>query len=402
MKAHATRKATRRDSVAARPSSTVDRRSPLKVLLVDDSDADRMRMARILRSVFRDAEILEAEDGASAIETLSKRVVDLVLVDYRLPDMDGLEVVDHIGRAAPATAAILMTGQGNEKLAAEAIKRGAQDYLVKGRLDAGELEQTVRLALRSAQNKRQSSAMAQQLSRTHRELDHFVRALSHDMSANFMLLDHSFRQFKRSCDSGPLAGLSGNLAHVEACLRESKRYVDDLVLLAKTGSIQMEPDRVELDRVVAEVAFEQRELLAERGVQFLAQPGLPAVWCNEARVKQVLTNLVRNACRHGCDPRRPRIEVSRADAKPGDAADGRAWIQVWDNGPGIPAAKRDEIFLPGKRLPGAHEQGSGMGLAIVRKVIEHYGGSVTVADCPSGTAFEFSLPAAPEADSTSG
>jgi signal transduction histidine kinase len=249
--------------------------------------------------------------------------------------------------------------------------------------------------MRTARQRRQHASTVRQLHRTHDELDHFVRALSHDMSANFMLLDSSFRQLKRSCDEKPMAGLTKGLSHVEACLKESKRFVDDLVTLARTGSVQMEPTRVELAPLVAEVLFEQEELLAERGVHHEVDHGLPAVWCNEGRVKQVLTNLVRNAVRHGCDTQHPLLRIGRAQPPNAVAAPRFHWLCVYDNGPGIPPESREEVFLPGKRLAGAHCDGSGMGLAIVRKIVEHYGGTIFVdPSCEQGTGFILSLPVA--------
>lgn len=224
------------------------------------------------------------------------------------------------------------------------------------------------------------------------EMDHFVRALSHDMSANFMVLEDSLRRLKRSQQRNPLADLAENFAHVEACLRESKRFLDDLVLLGKTGSVDMQAELLELGPLVREVIFEQRALLDERRIRVVVAERLPAVWCNEVRLRQVFTNLIRNAAHHGCDARAPRIEVSQVAHAP-ENDESFVWLRVYDNGRGIPASARDEIFLPGKRLHGAHESGTGMGLAIVRKVVLHFGGTVLVdPTCEVGTAFLFSLP----------
>ncbi len=284
--------------------------------------------------------------------------------------------------------------------------------------------------------------------------DELVRALSHDMTAYFMLLDHSLQRLKDSAipheahaagvppaphaadryppepiepikalqpagtpeAATPLAEtlaqqFAEQFAHVEACLRESRRFLDDLVMLARTGGIEMAPSRTELSRVVQEALYEQRELLEQRGIQVTVDPDLPAVWCNAARAKQVLTNLIRNAAKHGCDAREPRIFVSRKrcqEPNPPQAneasADGANSVPdtffeslvVYDNGPGIPASAREEVFLPGKRLLGAHPDGSGMGLSIVRRIVEYYGGRVFVdPDVRVGTAIVFSLPAAP-------
>ncbi|MGH7139948.1 MAG: hypothetical protein ACREHD_29770, partial [Pirellulales bacterium] len=175
-----------------------------------------------------------------------------------------------------------------------------------------------------------SQPLLRRLEESERKLNHFVRALSHDMNANFMLLDHSFRALRRSYGRAPLEGLTDGFSHVEACLEQSRRFLEDLLTLARTGSITMEPGRVDVAKVVHEVLFEQRELIDERRIEVDVANDLPTVWCNEGRVKQVLTNLVRNAFRHGCDRDLPRIRMSSLPARDGD--DGFAWLSVHDNG----------------------------------------------------------------------
>ena len=227
-------------------------------------------------------------------------------------------------------------------------------------------------------------------------MDHFVRALSHDMSANFMVLEDSLRRLKRNHGRNPLSELSENFAHVEACLRESKRFLDDLVQLGKTGSVEMQAELVPLGPLVREVIFEQRSLLDERAIEVTVAVHLPTVWCNEVRLRQIFTNLIRNAARHGCAASSPRIAIEQVES-PASADPRFVWLRVFDNGRGIPAAARDEIFLPGKPLASAHQDGSGMGLAIVRKAIAHYGGTIFVDNaCHEGTAFLFSLPKSAE------
>ena len=246
-------------------------------------------------------------------------------------------------------------------------------------------------------------ALVRMLQKQNAEMEHLVRALSHDIAASFLLLESSFSRLKRRLgqserdDLGPLA------AHVEACLRESKRLLDDLVGLARTGTVEMEPARVDLQAVLDEVLFEQGELVEARRAQIEVLRPLPEVWCNRHRLKQVLTNLVRNALRHGCDRQHPRIAVSAeagSDAPspggPAGPAERFVVLRVHDNGPGIDPRHHEEIFLPGRRLPQAAPEGSGMGLAIVRKIAEHYGGTAQVdRHVRHGTAFLVRLPQPP-------
>ncbi len=244
-----------------------------------------------------------------------------------------------------------------------------------------------------------AQCLVQQLRRSREEMDHFVRALSHDMTANFMVLDGSFKRLKAALAAGDRKEQDRRIAHVDACLRESRRFLDDLVLLAKTGTVQMEPRSVEVGEVVDEVLFEQRELLTERGVEVDVHRPLLAVWCNPQRLKQVLTNLVRNAVKHGCDPRRPRMSISTdlEEDRTGPPSCPLVALRVQDNGRGIDSCYHEEIFLPGRRVSSYPEEGAGMGLAIVRKIAEYYGGSAAVdPSCPSGTALVVRFPISPE------
>jgi signal transduction histidine kinase len=251
----------------------------------------------------------------------------------------------------------------------------------------------------STELRRANERMVEQLRRAHEDLNHFVRALSHDMRANLFLVESSLAHLQRTLATSPSPGVDENLAHIAACLRQSRRLLDDLVELGRTGNVPVEPCRVELSAVVQEVLFEQRELIRQRGMQLDVRQPLPALWCNEDRLKQIVVNLVRNAIKHGCDPQQPRITIGAVESEESDNAPQRAGLggfYVQDNGPGIAPQFHKEIFLPGRRLANAAPDGSGMGLAIVQKIVDHYGGAVHVDPaCTAGSRFVVWLPVAP-------
>tara|TARA_B100000029_G_scaffold505120_1_gene585265 strand:- start:290 stop:964 length:675 start_codon:yes stop_codon:yes gene_type:complete len=220
-----------------------------------------------------------------------------------------------------------------------------------------------------------------------------MRELTHDINANFMVLRDSFDQLKQQVDENPLPRLMEGAAHVEACLLESKRLLDDLATLAKTGAVQMEPERVQLSDVVKETLFEQEELLKQREIMVYIGDAFPTVSCNRKRVKQVVTNLVRNAAIHGCDSQTPHIKIHCERIE----QDGVSFVKmvVHDNGAGIPLAMAEDIFEPGIQGNPREQEGSGMGLAIVRRIAEHHGGSAYVdRDVHDGTAIVITLPLA--------
>ncbi|MCL2622259.1 MAG: HAMP domain-containing histidine kinase [Planctomycetaceae bacterium] len=288
--------------------------------------------------------------------------------------------------------------------------------------------------------------------------DYLVRALTHDVGAHLMLLEFSFRKYDelvqrlitdaaalsaqavipehisnpdgrllRHDDAGDLAPAphkkrdsrhhkepatqptrlcltspssewtdSNEMAsHVTACLDEMKRFVNELISFTKTGVIDMEPSVVSIAKAAGEVLFEQRHLIEKRGIDVTVSSSLPTVFANPTRIKQVLTNLVRNAAIHGCDKVEPTIDIASEMMTNIASEDGAmACFSVRDNGCGIPLAESERIFEPGYRVPGNQNEGSGIGLAIVKKIACYYGGDVVCQSSYGSTTFSVMLPKA--------
>jgi signal transduction histidine kinase len=248
--------------------------------------------------------------------------------------------------------------------------------------------------------------MARQVHHAHQDLGHSLRALSHDLGANLMLLQGSFAQLKQSLvypaadvapgPEGSLRTLGARIAHVDACLTQSQRLLEDLAQLARTGSIEMESQQVELSAVIDEVLFEQSELFSQRNIEVTVDRPLPICRINRGRLKQVLTNLIRNAALHGCDQRQPQIVIAAREAD-GNGHGALTTLTIHDNGPALDRRLREEIFLPGRGFAKRGVPSSGMGLAVVREIVAHYGGSTFLdPNCEAGNRFVVQLPAADE------
>jgi signal transduction histidine kinase len=226
-------------------------------------------------------------------------------------------------------------------------------------------------------------------------------SLSHDLGATFMLLESSLSQLRKSLaevssDPSLQCRMDGQMAHVDACLEQSKLFVDDLGCLARGDQLEMTPTRVEPAAVIDQVLFEQNDLLYGRNIRVEISRPLPIVWCNESRLKQIITNLIRNAALHGCDPAQPQITITAIAPEPSESGDRLTGFRIHDNGPGIDQHRRDEVFLPGRRLDNSHSRGSGMGLAIVKDLAVHYKGKAYIdANCMQGTAFVVVFPKQP-------
>ena len=120
----------------------------IKILLVEDDEVDRMAVRRALKTAGVPVEMAVAVECKSAITTLSQQSFDCVLLDYRLPDGDGLALVQEIRGAGSKVPLIVLTGQGDEQIAVELMKSGASDYLAKSKVSPETLSRSVRNAVR--------------------------------------------------------------------------------------------------------------------------------------------------------------------------------------------------------------------------------------------------------------
>jgi diguanylate cyclase (GGDEF)-like protein len=131
----------------------------LSLLLIDDDAVDRKAVARAVKTLGTGYEMQEASSGRQGLELATGRTFDCVLTDYRLPDVDGLDLLVELRERLGATVPIVMlTGSGNESVAVEAMKRGAQDYLPKAQLGPESLSRVVSNAIEKCALQRRLAA----------------------------------------------------------------------------------------------------------------------------------------------------------------------------------------------------------------------------------------------------
>ena len=147
-----------------------------RFLIVDDDAVDRRLYSRLLSQLGpQPCHIEEAADGASALELLREGVFDCVLLDFVLPGMTGLEFLTLAAvDGEPPCAVVLVTGQGNEVTAVEAMKRGAQDYLVKDQVNASSLWRAMTQAITQVELRQRLAASLRDLTAANRGLEREV------------------------------------------------------------------------------------------------------------------------------------------------------------------------------------------------------------------------------------
>lgn len=131
-------------------------REPVRILVVDDDEVDRMAVRRVLRDTGLETDVREARNVESAREALRAGSFDCALVDYWLPDGEGVDVLHVAGEEEVTVPVIMLTGQGDEDLAVDLMKQGARDYIPKNALTAGRLSQSIRRILDLARAEREA------------------------------------------------------------------------------------------------------------------------------------------------------------------------------------------------------------------------------------------------------
>jgi signal transduction histidine kinase len=347
-----------------------------KICIIEDSQEDRELFRRyLLQDTDYHYSFFEEESGQRGL-TLCKTVQpDCILLDSSLPDIDGLEFLSQLADASGLVSfpVIMLTNVGDETIALRAMKRGAQDYLVKDEMTPGNLFRAIHNAIERSSMRRVVEQQRYALEQKNQEIEAFAYALAHDLRSPLRAIT-SFGQI-----------MGQEYSHVLD--EEGRKYVDIIVrsslqmdhlineLLNYTriehSAVYLKP--IALDYLLRRIVDTRRERIAELQATVIIADGLPTVEGETMLINQIFTNLLDNALTYRRSDVPPRIEVDWHKDGP------YAIICVIDNGIGIAAKHYDKIFHIFQRLHSNEEYaGTGIGLAIVKKATELMGGQIWV------------------------
>ena len=351
--------------------------APLRVLIIDDSEDDREAFRRMLSRGSTDYEVMEAASGEEGVRLYHEFQPDCILLDYSLPGRNGVAVLQEIRKTYPYAAAVMLTGQGSESVAVGVMKAGAQDYFTKDSVSRDALE-------RAMANAVSRQELASKLEQQRQSLEIFSRAMAHDLKEPLRTI-RSFGGIVLNSNtlSDEDRTLMGHVLRAAGSMEELIAAITRYTRLESQGHIA--PELVAMTGVVRQVKANLLRQIEASGAT-IVERNLATLPGDGSLLVQLLQNLVSNSIRYGVDAA-PVIEVSMAETEEGIE------LRVADNGPGVPAAFRDEIFKPFKRLVGREVEGSGLGLAICRRIAELHGATIRCEEAPGGGAlFVLSFP----------
>lgn len=351
------------------------------VLVVDDSPDDREAHARALRAATRFRyRIVEARDAEECLDCLrSFGMVDCVLLDYSLPGHDGLTVLRRILDHDRFQAVVMVTGQGDESVAVDALKEGAQDYISKGLVSPEVIERSVINAI-------DRSAMARRIALQQESLQTFADVLVHDLRSPLGVIQGAIGLLADGLPQDIGADNREFLDGIAKGADQMDRLILSLRAMSLAENTELEIEQVALDDLVARVRETLGTEIAKSGARLTQDAPLPQVRGSAPLLAQLLQNLVANGLKYNRSAE-PIVHVSAKETP-------ESWeVHVTDNGIGIDAADHDRIFEPFKRLhEGAEFDGTGLGLATCRRIAERHFGRLTCRSEPgAGSTFVLTL-----------
>ena len=344
------------------------------VLIVDDDRVDRTLVERLLGKHYA---LRQAADGASGLRALHEQKFECVLLDYLLPDSDGLQLLARMVEEYQG-AIVMLTGEGSEAVAALAMQKGAHEYVVKGQLDGELLRRVIESARLKATSRRK-------LQTQQTEFRHFAFTAAHDLRA-------PFRKIRTYCQMlGDSLGASYGepqraiVERIERSVVSLDALIEGLLLYARMGHCEKTVKDVDLSEALSQ-ALANLQMAIDEKHAVVESAGLPIVRGDPTALTLLLQNLVGNGIKF--NRREPRVSV-RASSEEG------YWIvSVGDNGIGIAARHLAHLFKPFERLNNRNEfEGVGLGLVTCQRIVESHGGKIRVdSELERGSTVTFTLP----------
>ena len=351
------------------------------ILNVDDYSPARYARTKVLAQAGFD--VKEAATGQEALRLASEWKPEVVLLDINLPDLNGMEVCQRL-KKNPATSGILVlhltassTSPGNM---VDGLNGGADSYLTEP-IEPAVLVATIRALLRAREAE-------ESLRRSNEELQQFAYMVSHELSEPLRMVS-TYTQLLANRYAEKLDQTADDyIAITVGAAKRMQSFVQDVLNYSAAGAPDDLFELVSAEAVLAKALFELQLIVKESGAIVTHDP-LPTIPGNEGRLVRLFANLIGNSIKYR-RAETPRIHISA-----------REWDGFWqfafrDNGIGINPEYWERIFTVFKRLHGSEYPGSGVGLALCKRVVENHGGTIWLESAEGeGSTFYFTIPQLP-------
>lgn len=367
----------------------------ITILVADDEPGMRRGAVRTLQNFSITAHgfdgpigfrLLEAETGLATIATLAAGGCDLVLLDYKFPDLTGLDVLNRIREEKWDLLAVMMTAYASLEVAISATRNGAFDFLAKP-FTPDELQAMVRKCAISLLHQRRARQLEAE---KHQVRFQFLSVLAHELKAPLNAVDGYLRLIDDRANGGNLAEYDSMVKRSLIRIDGMRKLIFDLLDLTRIESGQKQRCLAEVE--VGEVARQAIEnfqpAAAGRGITItLETAAMRPCYSDASELEIIFSNLISNAIKYNRDGGKVAVRLARE----GDHLS----IAVTDTGIGLSVAEQSRLFGEFVRIRNRKNrgiEGSGLGLSILKRLADLYDGEVKVASEPDvGSTFTVTL-----------
>lgn len=235
--------------------------------------------------------------------------------------------------------------------------------------------------------------LIEELEAKNAELERFTYTVSHDLKSPLITIRGFLGFLKEDTRTGNIARLDADIKRISDATERMQTLLNDLLELSRVGRLINKPEEIVFNEVVTEALELVHGRISQRGIAVSVAENLSSVYGDHPRLVEVMQNLIDNAAKFMGDQPSPRIEIGQKGHM-----NGMPVFYVKDNGIGIPAEFMDNIFGLFNKLD-ARSEGTGVGLALVKRIIEFHQGKIWAESEPrKGATFYFTLPAASKSD----
>ena len=373
---------------------------PPDILVVDDTPENLRLFGQILSGEYK---VRLVPGGNEALAAIHSTPPDMILLDIMMPEVNGYQVAE-ILRDDPNTSKIpiiFISALDNVESKLQAFELGGVDYVTKPFQEREVLARIkTHLALRRLQQELQAAnaTLAQQvdeLDARNQELDAFAHTVAHDLKNPLGSIYLSTLMIVENYASIPQAEqftlLDTNLRVCEMM----NRSIEGLMVLSGLRDQMIEPGAFEMGPVVVDALGCLTHTIKETKAEIITLPNWPQAVGYIPWVEEVWVNYLSNAIKYGGKPEQGvpvRVELG-FNPPPSGTTGGQIRFWVQDNGPGLTPEQQAQLFVPFERLKNVRTKGHGLGLSIVRRIVEKLGGQVGVESTAGiGSTFYFTLP----------
>lgn len=360
-----------------------------RILVVDDEDLFRQMLLSWLKG---DGYAVEsAADGEQAIAMVQSIPFDLILLDIRMPVVDGIGVLKYVKEHYPHIEIIMLTGYEDVRIAVECMKLGASEFLTKP-IDSDGLSARIRSILRARDAELKVDALQTE----------FNSMLLHDLHTPLNSLKTTL-QYIINGMAGPLVEQQEQLMrYIDATAERVLTLVKDALDLTafEAGKVHLDKKPTNLEQLMKRV-IQWLDIVAraqKRSIRLEVEPGLPDISVDANKTEQVLSNLINNAIKYNREGGTVTVRVSRSSMVDELGKHERPCIQidVSDTGVGITEQEVPLIFDKHKQLitgKASELKTTGLGLAICKTIVEAHRGKIWAeSEVGKGSKFSVALP----------